>query len=61
MPGTRPGGAIAAAWAALQKMGEDGYMDHTARALEAMRKLQEGIARIDGIRVLSRPDATLLP
>jgi glutamate/tyrosine decarboxylase-like PLP-dependent enzyme len=61
MPGTRPGGAIAAAWAALMKMGEDGYMLHTERALEAIQKLQAGIAKIDGVRVLSRPDATLLP
>ena len=26
MTGTRPGGAIAAAWAVLQYLGEDGYL-----------------------------------
>jgi glutamate/tyrosine decarboxylase-like PLP-dependent enzyme len=60
LPGTRPGGTIAAAWAALHHMGEDSYLEHTRKALEATRRLREGIADIDGIRILGTPHATLL-
>jgi sphinganine-1-phosphate aldolase len=33
--GTRPGGAIAAAWAVLQYVGEDGYLALVGEAMEA--------------------------
>ena len=61
LPGTRPGGPIAAAWAALQGMGEDGYMRLAGEAWEAATKLREGIAQIDGLRVLGgRPMSTVV-
>jgi glutamate/tyrosine decarboxylase-like PLP-dependent enzyme len=60
MPGTRPGGTIAAAWAALHHMGEDRYLEHTKAALEAARRLREGITDIPGVRILGTPHATLL-
>jgi glutamate/tyrosine decarboxylase-like PLP-dependent enzyme len=52
LPGTRPGGPIAAAWAALQGMGEEGYLSLAADAWKASNQLREGIAGIDGLRVL---------
>ena len=52
MPGTRPGGPIAAAWAAMQAMGEEGYLDLARVALETTRKLREGIAAIPELEVL---------
>ena len=61
LPGTRPGGPIAAAWAALQGMGEDGYLDKARQAYEAAQKLRAGIRRIDGLRVLGRdPMSTIV-
>jgi glutamate/tyrosine decarboxylase-like PLP-dependent enzyme len=61
LPGTRPGGPIAAAWAALQGMGEDGYLGKAEQAYEAAQKLRAGIARIDGLRVLGRaPMSTIV-
>ncbi len=60
MPGTRPGGPIAAAWAALRAMGEDGYLDHTRRALEATDKLAAGIADVPELCLVAPPDATLV-
>lgn len=61
LPGTRPGGPIAAAWAALQGMGEQGYLDLAKQAWEASEKLREGIGRIDGLRVLGgRPMSTVV-
>ncbi len=52
MPGTRPGGPIAAAWAAMKALGEAGYLDLTRRTMEAVELLKEGVEAIDGIRVL---------
>jgi glutamate/tyrosine decarboxylase-like PLP-dependent enzyme len=60
MAGTRPGGPIAAAWAALVAMGEDGYLEATRRALEAADALRAGIAEIPGLRVLGDSRATIV-
>jgi glutamate/tyrosine decarboxylase-like PLP-dependent enzyme len=61
LPGTRPGGPIAAAWAALQGMGEDGYLGKAQQAYEASQQLRKGIAAIDGLRVLGRdPMSTIV-
>ncbi len=58
--GTRPGGAYAAAWAVLQKFGVEGYRALAAETVEAAEALKEGIARIDGLRLLGRPQGPLL-
>ncbi len=60
LPGTRPGGCIAAAWAAMMAMGEDGYMELAARAWEAAQRLRAGIAAIDGLTVLGSPHSTVV-
>jgi sphinganine-1-phosphate aldolase len=60
MPGTKPGGAIAAAWAAMVGMGEEGYLDHTRRTMEAFDKLIAGINAIDGLTVIGSPESTLI-
>lgn len=52
MQGTRPGGAVAAAWATLQHLGDEGYL-RCARMIMANKKaLTEGIARLPGLAVL---------
>lgn len=60
MLGTRAGGPIAAAWAALQALGEDGYLELTRRTLAARDRLLAGLARIDGIALVAEPDSTLV-
>ncbi len=52
MLGTRPGGPIAAAWAALQVLGEDGYLALARKAADAADALRAGIAAIPGLVVL---------
>ena len=52
MTGTRPGGAIAAAWAVLNHFGEAGYVKLIGRILSTARKLREGVAAIGGLRIL---------
>ncbi|MFT3693311.1 MAG: aspartate aminotransferase family protein [Kofleriaceae bacterium] len=58
--GTRPGGPIAAAWAAFQSVGVDGYVELARRAVEAADRLREGIRRSPGLILLGRPDATIV-
>lgn len=60
MIGTRPGGPIAAAWAALHALGEDGYRELAAAAAGAADRLRAGIAAIPGLAVLGAPDATIV-
>ena len=59
MAGTRPGGAIAAAWAALRSMGEDGYLAIAEELMSITRRLIDGVAAIDGVRVLGKPPVTV--
>ncbi|WP_204114877.1 pyridoxal phosphate-dependent decarboxylase family protein [Shimia biformata] len=60
MLGTRPGGAYAAAWATLQKFGEDGYCDLARRTIAAVDAIKEGIDGIDGLKILGAPQGPLL-
>ena len=46
--GTRPGGAVAAAWAVMHFLGEAGYRRIAATVMDAKARLVEGLARIDG-------------
>jgi glutamate/tyrosine decarboxylase-like PLP-dependent enzyme len=55
MMGTRPGGAIAAAWAALMTLGEDGYTDIAARTMETTRALMAGITAVPELSILGNP------
>jgi sphinganine-1-phosphate aldolase len=58
--GTRPGGAYAAAWAAMQHFGVDGYRDLAARTSAAVAKLRAGIEAIAGLKILGEPRGPLL-
>lgn len=58
--GTRPGGPIAAAWAALHALGEEGYCALAATAAAAADRLRAGIAAIPGLSVLGRADAPIV-
>lgn len=60
LPGTRPGGAIAAAWAALMALGEDGYLELARRALDATRRLAAGIRAMPELKLVAEPDATIV-
>jgi hypothetical protein len=60
IPGTRAAGPIAAAWAGLQAMGIDGYLELAKRALEATERLKEGLKRIEGLRVIGSEHCTIV-
>jgi len=60
MLGTRPGGPVAAAWAAMQTLGVDGYLELTRRALDAADRLRAGIAKIPGLVLMGNSQATIV-
>ena len=55
MTGTRPGGAIAAAWAIMNHLGEAGYLGIADTVMQTVTKLREGIESIAGVDVLGEP------
>lgn len=59
MTGTRPGGPVAAAWALMNYLGEEGYLHITETVMQATRKIQEGIRDIPGIYILSDPEMSV--
>lgn len=60
VPGTRPGGPVAAAWAAMCSLGESGYLDLTRRALDSADALREGIRTIPELCLLGEQRATIV-
>jgi len=59
MAGARPAAPIAAAWAVMRYLGEEGYLRLAREAREATRKLQDGIGAIAGLRVIGAPVMTV--
>lgn len=58
--GTRPGGAIAAAWAAVQFIGREGYIDLCKQTIDTTLRMANGIRRIPGLTVLAEPEASII-
>ena len=58
--GTRPGGSIAAAWAAMHALGESGYLDLARQVLATTDRMLQGIAAIPALEVLGKPDLSVL-
>ncbi len=60
MAGTRPGGAIAAAWAVMNFLGQDGYLAIARTVMDTVVKLRAGITAIDGVEILGDPAMSIL-
>jgi glutamate/tyrosine decarboxylase-like PLP-dependent enzyme len=59
MAGARPGGTIAAAWAVLQYLGRQGFLELAQKAKRAAKKLIDGITGFSQLYVLGDPPATV--
>jgi glutamate/tyrosine decarboxylase-like PLP-dependent enzyme len=57
--GSRPGGAVAAAWAVMNYLGEEGYMRLVDKTMCYIRKFQERINSIEGLFVMGEPDMSV--
>ncbi|MEY4874789.1 MAG: hypothetical protein RJB41_1491, partial [Actinomycetota bacterium] len=60
MLGTKSGGPIAAAWAVMHYLGDDGYLRLTRSARSATVKLSQHITHHPHLSLLAQPDALLL-
>lgn len=54
--GTRPGGAVAAAWASINHLGDQGYLRCARLIMEAKAIMTAGIAAIPGLEILQPSD-----
>jgi len=58
--GTKSGGPMAAAWAVMNYLGDDGYRQLTQSARATTRQLADAIQTIDDLQLRAYPDSTLL-
>jgi sphinganine-1-phosphate aldolase len=59
LAGSRPGGAIAAAWAVLNYLGVEGYTRLARTVMDTTEALTDGINAIPELRVLGEPDMSV--
>ena len=57
---TKSGGPLAATWAVLNYLGDDGYMDIARRTHDATRAIVDGIGEMDDLHVMGDPEASLV-
>ncbi|MFI7463737.1 pyridoxal phosphate-dependent decarboxylase family protein [Nonomuraea sp. NPDC049646] len=57
---SRSAGPLGGAWATLQALGREGYVELGRATLKAAARLREGIAAIPGLRVLGAPESSLV-
>jgi glutamate/tyrosine decarboxylase-like PLP-dependent enzyme len=57
---TRSGGPIAAAFATLRFIGEDGYLRLAGLTVEAVRGLAAAVSTVDGLRLMAEPESTVV-
>ncbi len=59
LTGTRPGGAIASAWATLMGLGQKKYLENAKYLSEIVRKFKEGIRSIPELEIVGEPQGPL--
>ena len=56
---TKTGGPIAAAWAVMKFLGQDGYCDISRITMDTTARFISGINAIDGLKVVGNPEVSL--
>ncbi|MBS3770963.1 MAG: aspartate aminotransferase family protein, partial [Bacteroidales bacterium] len=57
---TKSGGPLAAAWAVLNYVGDEGYLEFARKKLEAVKKIKQAISRIPELYLMVEPEMTLI-
>ena len=57
---SKTGGSMAAAWAVMNFLGDDGYMKIAKHTRDATKRLAEGIEKIEGLKLMAKPDLCML-
>lgn len=60
LAGSRPGATIAAAWASLNALGAEGFLENTKALMTTTRKFRDGINAIPELEVLGCPAMSIL-
>ena len=60
LAGTRPGGAVAGAWAVLSHLGHRGFQDAAGRLAELVDAYVAGLLAIPGLDLWAQPDVTIV-
>jgi len=60
MAGTRPGGVIAAAWAVMNYLGEEGYLTRARAVMQARDEIKAGVEAIPDLKILGDPDISVM-
>ncbi|OHV78934.1 hypothetical protein LCM4579_24715 [Ensifer sp. LCM 4579] len=58
--GSRPGGAVASAWAVMKYLGRSGYRERTRKIIEARRAIISAVRQLDEVCVLGEPLAGIV-
>lgn len=58
--GTRPAGPVASAWAVMNYLGEEGYLEIARTTMRAKAQFAQGIASISGLEILQPNDLSFL-
>lgn len=57
---SKSGGPLAAAWAVMRHLGEEGYVERCREIQSGVEKIVRRIDQMEGVRVLGRPEANLI-
>lgn len=57
---TKSGGPLAATWAVLNYVGDEGYLDIARNTLDATRAIVEGVGGIPDLEVMGNPEGSLV-
>ncbi|XP_067876512.1 sphingosine-1-phosphate lyase 1 [Heterodontus francisci] len=58
--GSRPGGIIAACWATMMYIGEDGYVKATKKIIETARHIEAQLRKIKEIFIFGKPEVSVV-
>ncbi|EGC39408.1 sphingosine-1-phosphate lyase [Dictyostelium purpureum] len=60
LPGSRPGGLVAACWASLVAMGRDGFREKAKGVMQTTKNIIEGLKSIPEITIIGEPKAMVI-
>ena len=60
LPGSRAGCLIAATWATMMYMGENGYVDATRKVIKTAQAIRKGLEGIPGTKIMGDPKAMVV-